>query len=81
MLVRKGLQVDTPNNVNVMLWMINLSITKGNSFYIMHKRVLVLVHCTSPHRDLLTMKFQVDISYVFVLCSVQNTSMKNNKGQ
>ena len=30
----------------------NLSITKGNNFSIMQKRILVLGHCISPHQDL-----------------------------
>ena len=29
-----------------------ISITKGNNSYIMQKRVMVLAHCTYPHRDL-----------------------------
>ena len=51
-IVQKGLQVDISNNVNGMLWTNKLSITKGNKSYIMQKRVMALVHFTSPHRDL-----------------------------
>ena len=38
--------------------------TKGNNSLIMQKRVMVLVHCTSPCRALL-MKFQADTFYNF----------------
>ena len=30
----------------------NINTQKGNNFYIMQKRVMVLVHCISPHRAL-----------------------------
>ena len=36
----------------------NSSITKGNNFSIMQTRVMVLVHCISPHLDLST----IDVS-------------------
>ena len=48
----KCLFEDISNNVTVMLWTKILSIKMGNNSYIMKKKVMVLVHCTSPHRDL-----------------------------
>ena len=50
------LKVDISNSVNVMLsTKFKYSyITKGNNFLIMPKRVMVLLHCISPHRDLST---------------------------
>ena len=82
MLVPKGLLIDISNNVNVMLLSKKLSITKGNSSYIMQKRVMVLVPCTFSHRDLSNHEVSVDTSYSFcVICSGQNTTMKNNNGQ
>ena len=49
----------------------NSSITKGNNFLIMQKRVMIFVHCTSLHRDLSTSEVNLIVS---VLCSGQYIS-------
>ena len=62
------------NNVNFMLWTKKkINITKGKNSYIMQKRSMVLVHCTSPNQ----WSFKLIPLTVFVFCS----GMKNNKGQ
>ena len=75
------MQVDFSNNVNAMLWTKKkkISITKGNNSFIMQKRVMVLVHCTSPHRDLPNYELSHDSSSSF--CVMLQTKYKYEKFQ
>ena len=76
------LQVDTSNSFCVMLWTkykyekLQRAITPK-----LYKRELSFFNIALCNtKNYLPMKFQVDVSYIFVLCSGQNISVQINEG-